>query len=320
MIRYIERKYLCDNAPEGTRKTAAILLSLIGMGLNVLLFGIKYLAGLLCGSIAIMADAFNNLADSGSYIVALLGILLGYMKPSKRFLFGYGRIEYLSGAIISAAILLLSVRMGISSVEKIIRPETIDASPVVIAILFASLLIKGYMFLYNRRLGGKINSAGMKAAAMDSLSDCFATVSIMISIGIEKIFGLHIDGWCGVLVAVCILYAGLSSERECLAPLLGIGADQNTLKQIDAILSRYPTVSARGIALHDYGPRQKQLTMYAYIDGEPYATAIELQKEIEEELSLSAVIGLDEKEIQSQPNNHPATRQKYHQDVKKSGV
>ena len=168
-----------------TRRAYGVLCGIVGICLNVLLFAGKFLAGTLSGSIAITADAFNNLSDAGSSFVTLVGFQLAGQKPDSEHPFGHGRMEYVSGLAVSVLILLMGLELGKTSIEKILHPEPVDSSPLIFAILCASILVKLYMFLYNRRLGKKLASPAMEATAMDSLSDSVATAAVLIATGSE---------------------------------------------------------------------------------------------------------------------------------------
>ena len=300
MIRYIQNKYLNAGTDIAVgRKKAGTALSLTGAALNILLFIIKATAGYISGSIAITADGFNNLADTGSCLLTLLGFTVGNKKPCRGYPFGYGRIEYLSGLLISAAVTVLGIRMMISSVIRMISPDDIDGKPTVLMILLISVAVKGYMYLYNSRIGSAIDSAGMKAAALDSLSDCIATAGIIISIIIENITGLNVDGYAGALVAACIIWAGIAGAKESAGPLLGRGVDEDTKERIESIAKRHRNVmNVYGIAVHDYGPQKKLLSMYITVSDGTLDTIISLREEIRNELGLEAVISAGDKETE----------------------
>ena len=206
MISLLARLFIKQSGDEqAVRKAYGILCGAVGIGFNVLLFIGKFFAGTLAGSIAITADAFNNLSDAGSSFVTLLGFQMAGQKPDSEHPFGHGRIEYLSGLAVSMLILLMGVELAKSSLQKILHPEPVDSSPVVIAILCVSIAVKLYMFSYNRRLGRKLNSSAMEATSMDSLSDSAATLAVLIATLAGHFTGLMIDGWCGILVAAFIL-------------------------------------------------------------------------------------------------------------------
>ena len=204
MIHFLARRFIkgADNAADpAVRRSYGVLCGCVGIGLNLLLFVGKFLAGLLSGSIAITADAFNNLSDAGSSVVTLLGFKLAAQKPDRGHPFGHGRMEYVSGLVVSMVILLMGVELGKSSIEKIAHPEAVTFSPVIAAILVASICVKLYMAFYNRSIGRQIDSAAMSATAADSLSDCLATAAVLVSTLAGHFWGLSIDGWCGAVFA-----------------------------------------------------------------------------------------------------------------------
>ena len=187
MISLLAR-FFCKSdgkSPAQLRTAYGILCGAVGIGLNLLLFLGKFFAGTLSGSVAITADAFNNLSDAGSSFVTLVGFQLAGQKPDSEHPFGHGRMEYVSGLAVSVLILLMGLELGKTSIEKILHPEPVDSSPLIFAILCASILVKLYMFLYNRRLGKKLASPAMEATAMDSLSDSVATAAVLIATGSE---------------------------------------------------------------------------------------------------------------------------------------
>lgn len=302
MTRFIVKHYL-DGSKSG-RKRAGILLGIVGVILDLLLFAVKYLAGLLSGSVAVTADAFNNLGDAGAQFTALLGFILGDLKPSKSFPFGYGRLEYLSGLIIAAAILFVGVKMMASSVEKIISPIPVESSPTVILILLLSIAVKGYMYLYNRQIGKRIDSPVLRSVAVDSICDCFATAAIILSIIIQRMTGFPVDGWTGLMVAVCILYAGIIATKENLAPMLGLRIDEEALREVYELSEEIDGIhTISEIAVHDYGPGKKLLTMR--IIGEPDKE--KLKAMIRDRLRMDAVI--ETKEFDVAPYNTRKSRQ-----------
>ena len=215
MVTLLARLFIKHQEDEArTRRAYGILCGAVGICLNVLLFAGKFFAGLLSGSIAITADAFNNLSDAGSSFVTLLGFHLAGQKADAGHPFGHGRIEYLSGLVVSVLILLMGVELGKSSVGKILHPKAVDSSPLVVAILCASIAVKLYMFLYNRRLGRKLGSTAMEATALDSLSDSAATSAVLIATLVGYFTDWMIDGWCGLLVTAFILWSGISAAKE----------------------------------------------------------------------------------------------------------
>ena len=224
-----------DLKDPAVRRRYGSLCSVVGIGLNLCLFAGKYLTGFLCGSIAIMADAFNNLSDAGSSLITLIGFKFAGMKPDKEHPFGHGRIEYISGLAVAAVIILMGFELAKSSVGKILTPSAVDASPAAIGVLAASVAVKLYMCSYNRAIGRRIDSTAMRATAADSLSDAAATLMVLFGMLIMRYTGIYVDGWCGVLVALFIFYTGYTAARDTLSPLLGQPRKQELIDEIYAI-------------------------------------------------------------------------------------
>lgn len=238
------------------------LCSVTGIVLNLLLFAGKYLAGVLTGSIAITADAFNNLSDAGSSIITLLGFKIATKEPDPQHPYGHGRFEYISGFIIALIILLLGFELAKSAIGKILAPAPSEWSLVSIIILGVSILVKGYMALYNTRIGSTISSPAMKAVAADSLSDMAATAVVLICSLLEHFFGIQIDGLAGLAVSLFIFYNGVKAAKETIAPLLGTPADRETVSEISRIVLETPCVSGlHDLLVHDYGPGRKFISL-----------------------------------------------------------
>lgn len=302
MITLLARLFIRDRdkvADAGVRRAYGMLCSLTGIGLNVLLFLGKYLAGQLSGSIAMTADAFNNLSDAGSSVITLLGFRMAAKKPDPGHPFGHGRIEYLSGVAVSLIIIVVGVQLGLESINKIISPEPVDAGLVPMLVLVASICVKGYMFAYNRGIGRKINSPGMSATAVDSLSDCIATGVVLISMLLARFADVNADGWGGAAVAVFIIFSGFRAAKETLSPLLGNPPDPQLVQDITDIVMSHPEVlNVHDLIVHDYGPGRVMVSLHAEVpgDGDIYALhdAIDTAEyELQEKLGCSAVIHLD---------------------------
>lgn len=286
-------------ADAGVRRAYGMLCSLTGIGLNILLFLGKYLAGRLSGSIAMTADAFNNLSDAGSSVITLLGFRMAAKKPDPGHPFGHGRIEYLSGVAVSLIIIVVGVQLGLESIDKIISPEPVDAGLVPMLVLVASICVKGYMFAYNRGIGRKINSPGMSATALDSLSDCIATGVVLISMLLARFADVNIDGWGGAAVAIFIIFSGFKAAKETLSPLLGNPPDPQLVRDITDIVMSHPEVlNVHDLIVHDYGPGRLMISLHAEVpgDGDIYALhdAIDTAEyELQQKLGCSAVIHMD---------------------------
>lgn len=288
------------------RRALGVLCSCVGIFLNILLFAFKYLAGVISSSIAITADAFNNLSDAGSSFISLIGFKFAGMKPDTKHPFGHGRIEYLSGLGISIAIIVVAVELFTTSVEKIITPQEVESSILAMVILLASICVKLYMFFYNRSIGKKINSAGMKATAMDCITDSVATAVVLLSMLFSRFTGINIDGYCGILVSLFILYAGITSAKETLAPLLGTKPDEELVNKVYSIVMSYDKIHGiHDMVVHDYGPGRQLISLHAEVDGtediyEIHDVIDTIEKDLYDKLSVETTIHMDPIDIHNE--------------------
>lgn len=302
MIELLARLFIRGRdalAPSALRRAYGQLCGAVGIGLNLLLFAVKFFAGSVSGSIAITADAFNNLSDAGSSLVTLLGFRLAGRKPDPEHPFGHGRMEYISGLVVSGLILLMGVELAKSSLEKILHPEAVASSPLVLGILALSVAVKLYMYFYNRSIGKKIKSAAMSATATDSLSDAVSTTAVLAATLVGQLTGLHIDGWVGMLVALFILFSAYKSAKETLSPLLGQTPEPEFVEQIQQIVRSYPQVqNIHDLVVHDYGPGRVMISLHAEVPANEDVLALHdeidnVEKELREKLGCDAVIHMD---------------------------
>lgn len=281
------------------RRAYGTLCGAVGIGLNILLFMGKFFAGQLSGSIAVTADAFNNLSDAGSSAVTLLGFRLAGKKPDTDHPFGHGRIEYISGLIVAGLILLMGVELAKSSFDKILHPEEVTFSALAVVILAVSVAVKLYMWFYNRRIGGKLRSAAMEATAMDSLSDAAATFAVLLATLIGKWTGLAVDGYVGLLVALFILFSAYKAAKETLSPLLGQAPDPELVQRIRDIVAEHDTVvGIHDLVVHDYGPGRQMVSLHAEVPAsgdilELHDVIDNIERELHEKLHVQAVIHMD---------------------------
>ena len=301
MISLFARLFL---KPEGRDETAlrkgyGILCGAVGIGLNILLFAGKFFAGTIAGSIAITADAFNNLSDAGSSFVTLLGFQLAGQKPDSDHPFGHGRIEYLSGLAVSMLIILMGFELAKSSLDKILHPAPVDSSWLVIVILCVSICVKLYMAFYNRSLGKKLNAPAMLATAADSLSDSIATTAVLIATLVGRFSGLMIDGWCGILVAAFILWSGFNAAKDTVNPLLGTPPTHEFVEQIKELVMAHPAIiGIHDLIVHDYGPGRVMISLHAEVSASENVLDLHdeidnVESELREKLGCEAVIHMD---------------------------
>ena len=299
MISLLARLFLRKKDPADLRRGYGMLCGAVGIGLNLLLFGGKFLAGTLSGSIAITADAFNNLSDAGSSFVTLVGFHLAGQKPDVHHPFGHGRIEYLSSLAVSMLILLMGFELGRSSLDKILHPSPVDSSPLVLGILCVSIAVKLYMAFYNHTLGKKLSAPAMLATAVDSLSDSAATFAVLAATLVGQFSGVLIDGWVGLLVAALILWSGAKSAKETIDPLLGTPPTHEFVQRIRDLVMAHPgIIGIHDLIVHDYGPGRVMISLHAEVPATENVLDIHdeidnVEKELQEKLGCEAVIHMD---------------------------
>ncbi len=302
MITFLASLFIKDRRnydSPAVRQAYGVLSGAVGIGLNILLFLGKWIAGTLSGSIAITADAFNNLSDAGSSIITLIGFRLSGQAPDPEHPFGHGRMEYISGLLVSVAILVMGFELIWSSFGKLRDPELIESSALVLGILLASILVKVYMFYYNRSLSKKLDSAAMKATSVDSLSDTVATTLVLIATVISKYTGLILDGWFGILVGIFIVYTGGSTLKETIDLLIGQPPKKEFIDEIREIVLGHSLVyGVHDLIVHDYGPGRRMISLHAEVavDGDIqdiHEQIDHIEHELQEKLNCSATIHMD---------------------------
>lgn len=296
-------KWLIPNREQvedgAVRRAWGALCGFVGIGLNILLFAGKLAAGALSGSIAITADAFNNLSDAGSSVVTLLGFRLAGKKPDAGHPFGHGRLEYVSGLVVAGLILLMGAELAKSSLDKILHPEAVTFSWLAAGILLASIGVKLYMYLYNRAVGKKIKSAAMSATAADSLSDTAATSAVLLAMVIGKLTDVQLDGWVGLVVALFILWSAVQAARDTISPLLGQAPDPMLVKEIESLVMAHDTVvGIHDLVVHDYGPGRCIISLHAEVPADEQVLELHdvidnIEEELAQKLHCEAVIHMD---------------------------
>ena len=298
-MRVLAKFFPRDYGNPAVRRHYGVLSGAVGIALNVLLFAAKYFAGVLSKSIAITADAFNNLSDAGSSLIALLGFKIAGRKADAEHPFGHGLAEHVAGLIVAIAIILMGFDLGRTSIRKILSPEPVEFSALSTAILAGSILVKLSMTLYNRSIGKKIRSATMRATATDSLSDAFATLAVLCSTLIAHFTGLNIDGWTGALVAAMILWAGWSAARDTVSPLLGCAPDPELVRRIVGTVREYKeVVGIHDLLVHAYGAGNLIVSLHAEVNADGNFAELHdvidvIERRLQRELNCHAVIHMD---------------------------
>ena len=260
----------CENAgalnETAERGRYVSLAGFTGIVVNLLLFIGKLIVGLLASSVAIIADAFNNISDAGSSIVALIGFRLANKPVDKEHPLGHGRFEYVSGFIVDMLIILVGFELLTSSVDKILNPALPNVSNVTLILLGVAILVKVWLFFFYRKIANATNASSIRAASIDSLTDCIATSLVLISAIIARFWGIAIDGWAGIFVALFILYAGARAAKETIDLLLGSPPDPDFIQEIYNFAKDYPSVvGIHDVMVHDYGPGRQIVSFHAEV-------------------------------------------------------
>ena len=256
-----------DPSDPGVRSQVGMLSGGVGIVCNALLCVLKLVVGTISGSVAITADAMNNLSDATSSIVTFVGFKLAQRPADEDHPYGHARYEYLSGLAVAAMIVVIGFELAKTSAEKIIDPTEVLFSLPVCIVLVGSILVKLWMFLFNRYLGKLVKSQALLATAADSRNDTVSTAAVLIAGVVSTVFGWKIDGIMGLAVALFILYSGAMLARETISPLLGEKTSPELREQIVALIESCPEVLGyHDLMVHDYGPGQRFATMHVEMD------------------------------------------------------
>lgn len=273
--------------------------SVIGIAFNVLLFAIKLIAGLLSGSVAVMADGFNNLSDASSNIISFIGFRLSMRPADKEHPYGHGRYEYLSAFIVSVLIVFIGVELLKSGIEKILNPTAVTFSIITIAILGVSILLKILLAIFNGSASKKINSDTLKATSVDSRNDAIATTVVLISLLIAHFFSVNLDGYMTVAVAIFILFSGITLIKDTLSTLLGKPPEKEQVEKIkNKLLSYENVIGIHDLIVHDYGVGRKFASVHIEMPAEAdviqsHELIDKIEKDFLVECGLELVIHFD---------------------------
>jgi len=298
LLRLFIKNYNDTRSPE-VRKSYGILSGTMGIVLNIVLCIGKFIVGALSNSIAITADAFNNLSDAGSSVVTLFGFKLSSKKPDKDHPFGHGRYEYISALIVSFIVLIMGFELITSSVDKIRNPEDVTFSIPTLTVLLLSIGGKIWLALFNRKLGKKIDSPALSAVVTDSIGDTVATTASLLSIVITHFTKINIDGYIGIIVACFVLYAGYGILKDTISPLLGEPPDKEIVKQLVEYITSYDDVMGiHDLVLHNYGANSIFGTVHVEVSVDSDIVQIHdtidcIEQEVYERLGIHLVIHLD---------------------------
>ena len=256
-----------DLASPHVRNAYGSLAGAVGIVCNLLLFAAKLAIGTLCGSVAVTADAVNNLSDAASGIISLFGFKMAARPADADHPFGHARYEYIAGLTVAALILYIGIELLRSSIEKLITPTPVAFSFVTVAVLVGSILVKLWLSVFYRKLGKKIHSGTLAASSADSRNDVISSAAVLLSVCLVPIFGDWLDGGIGVAVALFILYSGIGLVRDTLDPLLGKAPDPALVEKVRDEIMRYPSVlGTHDLMIHDYGPGKQFASVHVEVD------------------------------------------------------
>jgi cation diffusion facilitator family transporter len=285
LVKMFVRDY--ENTEDAQVRTRyGLMASSVGIFCNVLLFLTKLLIGLLVNSISVMADAFNNLSDAASSIIAFIGVKIAGKPADEEHPFGHGRIEYISAFIVAFIVIQVGFSLFKTSLGKVLHPEEMIFNEVSVVILFLSVGVKLWMAIFNRKLDKRINSSVMRATSADSLGDVVTTSATIFSILVYGIMGYNIDGIVGVIVSVLVMWAGISIAKDTLAPLIGEPIDPKLYREISDFVEGYDgIVGSHDLIVHNYGPSRSMASIHAEV---PNDVNVEVSHEIIDKIEKEA--------------------------------
>lgn len=285
------------------REAYGILAGIVGIACNLVLCAMKFIIGIISGSIAIQADAVNNLSDVGSSAVMLIGSKMAGKPADREHPYGHARMEYIAALIIAFLILIVGFELGRESVLKIIAPEPVEFSVAMIVVLVLSILVKFWMSRFTSNIGRRIHSSTMSAATSDSISDVISTGAILISSVVGYFKGVNIDGYIGVVVAGFVLYSGITILRDTISPLMGEAPDPKTVAELtDRILAYDGIIGIHDIMVHSYGPGKRIASAHAEVRSDCDLMAIHetidtAEREIGAQMGILLTLHLDPIEV-----------------------
>lgn len=306
MTRLLVKIFVKDYEKTETSKVRTaygVLASVVGIICNVALFGMKLVIGLMINSISVMADAFNNLSDAASSIISFVGVKLAERPADKEHPFGHGRFEYIAAFAVAFLILQVGFSCFKSALTKVIHPETVGFSWIVVGILTVSVFVKVWLSIFNKTLGNRINSTVMKATSADALGDVIITSATIISIIIGNVTGFAIDGFMGLVVSIFVLIAGINIAKETLEPLLGAAVDREVYEAITNMVESYEgIVGSHDLIVHNYGPTRTMATIHLEVPNdinleEAHETIDQIERDILRSMGILLVVHMDPIEV-----------------------
>ncbi len=284
---------------EKVRGAYGYLGGTIGIIVNALLFAIKLSVGLISGSIAVTADAFNNLSDAASSIITIVGFKLASRPADEEHPFGHGRLEYISALIVSFMVMMVGFQFIKASFDRIMNPTAVKFELIPFMLILVSIGAKVWLSRFNKFIGKSINSGALEASSLDALGDVFTSSCVALSLLISRWTTFPIDGYIGILVALFILYSGFSLTKDTLSPLLGEAPDPSLVEKIKAGVMSYEHINGvHDLVIHNYGPGRCMASIHAEIPCDISVVTIhevidKAEKELSKKLNIFLVIHMD---------------------------
>ncbi len=302
MIEFLIRRFVPDWQQvqrTDVRERYGTLAAAVGILSNIFLCIIKGLIGLFSGSIAVTADAVNNLSDAGSSVITLLAFKIAGKPADEEHPYGHARMEYISGMAVSFIIILLGLELMGSSFEKILHPEEVGVSALTYLVLIVSIAVKLWQGMFNRNLGKRISSEALQATAADSLNDVFSTGAVLLSTLVYQFTAIPIDGWVGMLVAIFITVSGVKLIMETGSPLLGQAPDPQMVRELEEKITAYDgVIGIHDLQVHNYGPGRVFATVHVEVPANrdilvSHDIIDNIEREVGHEMNLNLVIHMD---------------------------
>ena len=302
MIEFLIRRFVPDWQQvqrTDVRERYGTLAAAVGILSNIFLCIIKGLIGLFSGSIAVTADAVNNLSDAGSSVITLLAFKIAGKPADEEHPYGHARMEYISGMAVSFIIILLGLELMGSSFEKILHPEEVGVSALTYLVLIVSIAVKLWQGMFNLNLGKRISSEALQATAADSLNDVFSTGAVLLSTLVYQFTAIPIDGWVGMLVAIFITVSGVKLIMETGSPLLGQAPDPQMVRELEEKITAYDgVIGIHDLQVHNYGPGRVFATVHAEVPANrdilvSHDIIDNIEREVGHEMNLNLVIHMD---------------------------
>jgi len=302
LIKLIIKKFIKDSEKvndKKVRESYGVLSGTLGIICNVFLFVVKLVLGLFINSIAVISDAFNNLSDMGTSVITIFGAKLSSRPPDEEHPHGHGRYEYIASLVVSFIIFAVGLKLLSTSFNKILNPQKVLFNAVSVLILLISVLVKVWMFSYNRYIGKVINSSVNRAAALDSLNDVYATGGIILGMVIGSFTAFPVDGIMGLVISVLIMYTGFKAAKDSVNLLLGALPDPEIIQGInELVLSGENIKGIHDLKIHDYGPGRITASIHAEVADNVNIVDIhseidKIEAKVKEELGIDMVIHMD---------------------------